>query len=51
MSEIYEQIVRDGNKTKQGMRYGVAQIERDLRVTREMVADKQIENKNLQFLV
>ncbi|CDW75938.1 UNKNOWN [Stylonychia lemnae] len=50
-SEEYEKIVKDGNTQKQSLRQEIAQMEIELRRIRDQVADKQIENKNLSFLI
>lgn len=50
-SENYEKIVNAANKQKNELRQEVSLLEVDLRRLRDQVADRQVENKNLQFLV
>lgn len=50
-SEEYERIVRDANLNKNQLRQEISALEIELRKLRDQVADRQIENKNLQYLV
>ena len=50
-SEVYEQIVSEANTQKQALRKEAAQLEAELRSLRNIVANKQIQNKNLGNIV
>jgi len=50
-SEEYEKIVSEANLSKNGLRQEVSSLEIELRRLRDQVADRQVENKNLGFLV
>ena len=50
-SEEFEKIVRDANMNKGQLRTEIAALESELRRLRDQVADKQIENKNLAYLI
>ena len=50
-SEEYERVVRDANEQKQSLRQEIAQLEIELRKLRDQVADKQVENRSLAYLL
>jgi len=50
-SEEYEKAVNASNAQKQGLRLELSALELELRRLRDQVANKQIENKNLAFLL
>lgn len=50
-SEIYEEIVKKANIEKQGLRREIADMESQLRSLRNIVGNKQVENKKLAFLL
>ena len=50
-SEVYEEQVKQANTEKQAMRDEIMQIEKEVRTMRDHLADKQTENKNLNFLL
>lgn len=47
----YEAIISDANAEKQKLRKEIAKLESSIRTKRDHVADLQVENRNLQFLM
>ena len=50
-SERYEAQVKTANQEKQALREEINQLEREVRQMRDTYADKETENKNLNFLL
>lgn len=49
-SEVFERQVKEANLEKQTLRKEAAEFESELRVLRNIVANKQVENKNLTLV-
>jgi septal ring factor EnvC (AmiA/AmiB activator) len=47
----YEAIISDANTEKQKIRKEIAKLESSIRTKRDHVADLQVENRNLQYLM
>ena len=50
-SEQYEEQVKASNTEKQALREEISQLEHEIRKARDMLADKETENKNLNYLL
>ena len=47
----YEEIISQANTQKQQLRNEIAVLEADVRTNRDTVADLQVENRNLQYII
>ena len=50
-SEIYEEKVKQANDEKSKLRDEINQYEKEVRKMRDHLADKETENKNLNYLL
>jgi len=50
-SEAYEEQVKKANSTKQELREEILQAEQEIRQMRDLLANKETENKNLAYLL
>lgn len=50
-SEVYESIVKEANSHKAQLREEAGKLEAELRALRNVVADKQVEAKGIEYIV